>query len=390
VRNITTQHGLPSTEIYSIGFDDSNIWLGTPNGVVKYEFDEINLESISPHVENILVNGNNIDFSKNMVLNYKENDITINFKTINLETSTNTLYKYRLNDDTNWYKIKSPSIVFNSLKPSSYKVEISSANEDQIWSKPLVINFTINKPWFNHWLFYISILVILSGIYYLIYSNRMKTIKNEANFKQEINRLEKMALQGQMNPHFLSNAFTAIQNLITSNQNEKADKYLTKLSRLLRKILESSRSYEISLKDEIELLHLYTTLEEIRFDNKFITTFYIDESIDLKKTYIMPMLLQPIVENAINHGLRQIRKIGSLNIEFIKNGNNDLLCKISDNGIGRKASNLSKTKAESESLSSKIIQERIQKHNLSNENKVSMEYFDSDQGTTVIFIIGQK
>jgi len=140
----------------------------------------------------------------------------------------------------------------------------------------------------------------------------------------------------QMNPHFIFNALGAIQYFVQTQNTELADDYLSQFAFLMRKYLEASKRPTINLKEELELLELYTKIEEMRFDHQFKTEYIVHKDIDTLDTMIPSVLIQPFIENSILHGL-QPRKIagGLLKVTFDPIGD-DLLVKILDNGIGAK------------------------------------------------------
>jgi len=143
-----------------------------------------------------------------------------------------------------------------------------------------------------------------------------------------------IALRSQMNPHFIFNSLNSIQHFITTHEKEEALHYLSKFSKLIRKILENSRQNTVSISNELELLQLYIQLEQLRFSNKFDYHISVDETIDTENTEIPPLLIQPYIENAIQHGLINKNSKGDLWLSLERN-NGLLICKIEDNGIGR-------------------------------------------------------
>lgn len=153
--------------------------------------------------------------------------------------------------------------------------------------------------------------------------------------KQKASESEIKAIKSQMNPHFFYNALNSIQGYIYSGDKENAAKSLGLFSDLSRSVLESSRNTEISLHDEIELLENYLKLETMRLP-KIKYNIHTSESINLHDIYIPAMILQPLVENAIKHGLANKQGEGLLNINFNEN-NNKLYINIEDDGIGREA-----------------------------------------------------
>ena len=148
---------------------------------------------------------------------------------------------------------------------------------------------------------------------------------------------EQKALRSQMNPHFIYNSLTSIQNFVLSKQNETANEYLTEFSSLLRLILDNSKKNFIPLSEELQSLKKYLKLEQMRFRGKFTTVVKLDLHKDESLIMIPPLLIQPLLENAILHGLTPLEnKEGKLMVNFIQKNNDVLMCMIEDNGIGRK------------------------------------------------------
>jgi two-component system LytT family sensor kinase len=148
-------------------------------------------------------------------------------------------------------------------------------------------------------------------------------------------RLQLKALRAQMNPHFMYNALNSIQNYITSNEITSAAKYLAKFAQLMRRSLEYSELEIISLEEEIEFLEEYLYInEKLRFEDRLKYEIIIDEEIEEDILGVPTMIVQPYVENAIEHGLRT-RSNGLIKIFFFLFDEDTILCVVEDNGIGR-------------------------------------------------------
>ena len=148
-------------------------------------------------------------------------------------------------------------------------------------------------------------------------------------------RLQLKALRAQMNPHFMYNALNSIQNYITSHDVASATKYLAKFAQLMRRSLEYSDLEVISLEEEIEFLEQYLVInEKLRFENKMNYEIIIDEEIEEDILCVPTMIVQPYVENAIEHGLRT-RDNGLIKVLFFLFDEETILCRVEDNGIGR-------------------------------------------------------
>jgi sensor histidine kinase YesM len=137
-----------------------------------------------------------------------------------------------------------------------------------------------------------------------------------------------------MNPHFLFNALNSIQQMILANEEMVATRYLSRFSKLLRSILIHSDKEMISLREELEILHLYVELESVRFKEAFSYDITCDADIDCDEVKIPTLLIQPFVENAIWHGLMHKEGMRHLQISFREVGD-FVYCIVEDNGIGR-------------------------------------------------------
>jgi len=164
-----------------------------------------------------------------------------------------------------------------------------------------------------------------------------------------------------MNPHFIFNAMNSIQSLIVSRNNEAARKYLNRFSKLMRTILENSQKSTVKLNEELNSLMLYLEIEQLRFEHNFKYIINIDEKINCDDINLPPMLIQPLIENAIQHGLLPLdSKDGLLQLNFDLIGGDSLKITIKDNGIGRaKSAEINKKRFNHVSTGMKNIQERI-------------------------------
>jgi len=209
--------------------------------------------------------------------------------------------------------------------------------------------------------------------------------------------LEQKLLRLQMNPHFIFNALSNILNLIQKKRNEVAAIYLTKFSKLLRNILEGSRKELITLDMEITGMENYLELQKLRFGEKFDFEIIVDDDIDTEDTFIPPLLVQPFIENAIEHGIMHKKTKGHVSLKF-KAVENQVVCHIEDDGVGRENAwkiEYSKRK-DHKSLATTITRERIQTLNKTLKKKIKLiiedlkNNIDEPAGTKVTLIIPQK
>ncbi|HMX40598.1 MAG TPA: histidine kinase, partial [Saprospiraceae bacterium] len=142
-------------------------------------------------------------------------------------------------------------------------------------------------------------------------------------------------LRAQMNPHFMFNVLNAIQGLITSGRNNEAETYLAKFARMMRHTLEYSELEVVDMEQEIEFLERYLDINrKLRFRERLDFQIVVSPDLDQNDISVPTMIIQPFVENAIEHGIRP-RQAGLLRVEFLPGTNDDtLLCIIEDDGVG--------------------------------------------------------
>lgn len=200
----------------------------------------------------------------------------------------------------------------------------------------------------------IAVTVLLIVLAIIAYNIKRKANVLLSKQKQEIiektEQLNKQAsdiamYKAQMNPHFLFNAINSVQQFVLEKQSSLALEYLNDLSKLMRSTLNFSDKEFISIKEEIDYLQQYIRFEKLRCDNKFEFHISVTDEIDIENTCILPMLIQPFIENAVKHGIIPKNAKGNiyLNFEKFKDFKNEFLkITISDDGVGRAVSQSTK------------------------------------------------
>ncbi len=381
---------------------DGAIWFATVNGLIKYdpnEYIENKIES-KISITGFSLFYNDTVLNNNTHLAYSDNNITFNYSGICLTNPAKVKYSYILEGSEKKWSPPSTErfTTYSNLPPGTYTFKVISSNNENLWNKtPATFTFTINRPFWKTWQFYVSLLLFVIIVLYLIIRFRIRQIKNREKQKTELNKkianIESQALRAQMNPHFIFNTLASIQDYISSNDTDAALKYLSKFAKLMRKIMENSKQQLIAVSEEINALILYLQLEEMRFDKKFEYTIDIDNSIDQNYDRIPSMLIQPYIENAIIHGL--LPKAGNGKISIVLQKQSDtLLCTIEDNGIGRKNSLEFKRNRvqQHKSMGMSITSERLSILNSSLKSNIYVEIIDlydngEPSGTKVKLII---
>lgn len=290
--------------------------------------------------------------------------------------------------------LEGTQINFDALKSGDYKLEVYPVINGKIHFNILKIyRFTIEKTFWESTLFFIvagTLLVsLILSVFLFLKLRRKKRTTERAELESKLNEYKLLAVKAQVNPHFLSNGLAAIQALILKGDNDRAAQYLAKFSFLMRKILYYSEAQFISLKQELELVDAYLELELLRFRDRFkiLEEIQLSES-QLNEFKFPSLLLQPILENAIWHGLKFQENNPELKLSFKINLQQELVVQISDNGPGFNSSNLSEDHL---SKGNQLISERINALNEQFQKTVaSMEVASSTSGTTVTFVFNSQ
>jgi LytS/YehU family sensor histidine kinase len=183
-----------------------------------------------------------------------------------------------------------------------------------------------------------------------------------------------------MNPHFIFNSLCAVQDLIIADKPQKANAFLTKVSRLMRNILENSREEYIALDKEIETLRLYLEVQQLRFEKGFDYEISVDQTIDLENISVPPMLAQPCVENSIEHGLLPGKDGGRVTVSYaIRDGL--MMLEVTDNGVGREKAAEETPRMKKQSISTRLTEKRLEHfRKILKEKQISYEIIDLYEG----------
>lgn len=385
--NFTEKDGLQSMEFNTaccLKDKNENLWFGGINGMNKVIPKNLVSSTFSPSplMTNInvmnapLESDSSVTYIHSFELPYFRNFVSFEFQSPNNAQSENIIYQFKLDGvDTGWIDNGTRNFVnYTQLKPGMYLFEVRSANASFIWSKPTTVSFRIYPPWYNTWWFYFILLAASSTTIYLFVKQRIENLKIKMQAKQKIVEMEMAALKAQMNPHFMFNCINSIDAFIYNNDKYNATLYLNKFAKLLRNVLESSKHNLVPLSKDIETLKLYIELEQIRSDHKFKWVFNINKELLNAEFKVPPLIIQPFVENAIIHGLRnRIKDDGELIID-IDEQLDFLVYTIKDNGIGRKASKNNHPLYDKSSFGIQITTDRIKFFN--NEAQASFEIYD--------------
>jgi ligand-binding sensor domain-containing protein len=365
--------GLPAFQISSSHFSydssDGAVWFACKNYICKIASTEDPGSHVSPPILKVadvsVLNDTVINYPSSAIsLKHSQNDIKISLSAINYTDPSDMRFAYRLKDrnDTGWIETGTqPMILLTNLPPGDYEPEIKVYSHNNKWAaQETKLKIRIAPPFWQAWWFILLLGLIIVVIAYTLHKRRLNLVREKANIDKQLMELEMKALHAQMNPHFIFNCLNSIKEMILHDEKQNASRYLSKFAQLIRITLEESRRPLITVAQCIDHLLQYLEMEKIRFA-EFNYTIETEPGLPVNEIHIAPMLVQPLVENAIWHGLQKQTGEKNLSIRFYKK-EDQIICEIEDNGIGIRQSKENKAGLHSvhRSLGIENINERLE------------------------------
>ncbi len=446
IKNFGIKDGFPHQEIMSIQEDDQqNLWISTGNGICKFGLSSENIISVYKQEDGLqdsrftrascklssgllLFGGNNgasvinpeeiidvksiseiaftavnrynelitneINSGDTIVIKPDTKFFSVEFAALDYTDPLKNQYRYKLvGSFDNWINLGNEhKVSFTNLSPGRYLLQISASISEGVWNEEGVSLVLIVKPpfWKTKWFIGLNALLVISIISTILIL-KINSLKNE----RKSLKLEQRLLRAQMNPHFIFNVLAAVQGLIYKKETKTVSIYLSKFASLMRSILYHSGEENIMLTDEIEFVENYLKLQQLRFSGKFNYEIKIDDTVDAESVLIPPMLLQPFIENSIEHGFRKLQDGNGMIVISFNRKNSSLEIKIEDNGVGYLKANKEKSDKKHKSLGIETTVDRIKRINKGGKlqeyyNHTDLSTTGKQSGTRIIFKLPYK
>ncbi len=362
IQNISVNDGLVSNEINDLLFANDTMFIATGNGLSMMPAN-FTMPGFNIPIRLIRMNINQQDtvISAQYKLSYKQQNLLMEFAAIELNGHFRNL-QYKIDRNQDWIDLPGRTLSLQ-LNSGLHPIQVRAVDVNGNISKDILsVHFDIAVPFWRSFWFWLVIAVVgqLLVIYFV---NRRQKKKKEKKLAKELAivqtaSLEQQAFTSLMNPHFMFNALNSIQHYINVQDRQKANRYLSDFASLIRKNFESAQQSFIPLDQELESIRIYLRLEQMRFIEKFRYIIEVDDDLEPEGWMIPTMILQPLLENAVLHGLMPSSLPGQLLIE-IKEVRNQLSICITDNGIGIKNSNAFKANKTHRSHGMELIKKRV-------------------------------
>jgi ligand-binding sensor domain-containing protein len=399
LRNFDHSNGLPANDINHISISGNRVWASGDKMLFSFQQHDYPDNKIPPQVCFRKIFCNDLpQEQQNGTAEFPFDQNTFHFRLAGqtYKSFGHPVFLVRLLGIDQWHRVEETDITYYNLPPGEYRFMAYALNNSGIRSSvPVHYSFSILPPfWKRNWFIAIITLVIIITLWLLV-RNYLARFRREETYRRSMAELEISAIRAQMNPHFIFNAINSIYNFVLTADRKASASYVARFARLIRNVLEFASLKKITLEQELDTLRLYMDIEQLRFSDAFEYEIKIDEKIHTSSVQIVPMLLQPYIENAIWHGLSPKEGKGKLKITIEKKEDH-LFCLIDDNGVGREQAALtSQPGITKEPLSSKLNHRRLQLLRDLYGAKFNVQYKDnylpdgSSAGTTVILQIPQ-
>jgi len=380
--------GLNSTDVRSLYLAGDSLWVATAKGVFVANRKYLKQDRYNS-IPSIILKHNNKSYYNSSEISIPHDNMPYYLKLEYPFFETGSLaYSYRINQGE-WTFTKDPNITLRALAPGKYKIEVVAINAVGTQSKSRIISIQIIPAWWQRtWVQITGLLFIFSALLALFWMRYRQIQRRElADFQkeQQITELTSRYLTNQMNPHFIFNSLHTLQVHILNKNENSALVFLSDFAELMRTMLLFSGVKTISFREEIRFLSLYIEVEKAGIKQDFSFDLQVSDEI-LGTEKIPPMLIQPFIENALKHGLSQLKdRKAELKLHIRYWDSSTLECIIEDNGIGRTAASKQKLH-EGKSMGLDITLNRLRLYQVK-EPVFSIVDLEPQAGTRVILRI---
>ncbi|UTW63248.1 histidine kinase [bacterium SCSIO 12741] len=373
-------------DMFSFVIQGDYLFYGSKEGVFIQKTNEILPVSQLPSVliTDVGVNNKRVGLKDSYELDYFENDLYFTFSGLSYSMKELDFRYQLLGQDSSWVPSEYENVRYTNLPSGAYTFKVQAKLKGAFWGESTIVQINIRPPFWETWWFRIGVVVAaLFGLFGIIRwrTDQVKKLEQrKAKLVTERAYLELKALKAQINPHFIFNSISSVSYYMLENDSVKAESYLKKFARLMRLVLENSDKNAISLRGELSMLEHYVDLESERFSGDRIELILEFGELDLDEIQIPPSLLQPYVENAVRHGLKDKLSDRKIWIKGRREGEN-LILTVEDNGIGRKAASLKPAAGNNHrSYGILVATRRIEALNMDKQSQFEVEDVISPEG----------
>ena len=375
IRNVSVIDGLASPITNQLVYDRGNLYAATEKGVCMIP-DSILVPSIKVSLVNVQINQRDATISNTYSLNADQKSVRLKFAGVDLRGYFKHV-DYSKDQGATWIQLEGSDLPFE-FDNGEHSIWVRAVDVNKNIGKDILkLRFDIATPYWKTWWFWTLIaLLIQIAVGYIFYRRHQQKELEKKRIelaKAHLASLEQQAFVSLMNPHFMFNALNSIQHYINNQDRQNANRYLSDFASLIRKNFEAAQQAFIPLEQEIENISLYIRLERMRFNDKFSFEMEYEDDLDPEDWMMPTMILQPLIENSILHGIMPSGIPGQLVLQLSLRGN-DLLIEVIDNGIGVENSRAMKQGSKHRSRGMELIYKRLTALSFFSSQKLELHY----------------
>lgn len=359
------RQGLPDDGVNCMYHDGKFLWVGTDRGCCKMDIQEQWSHELTPPLRVFFTTIETPDdtLSGHSATLFFPSDISyirFNFSSINFIEDNRTYHEYSL-DDEKWLPVAQSNVTLTFPRYGRHSIRVRSRNGKSDWRYASRITFDVATPFTQTPSFGILIALSVAVLAWIIVWIKRSRRRKEAMIAREITELKHRALHAMMSPHFIFNSLSSVQYFVATKQEHNAHSYISKLASLIRINLSHSTKNDVTICEELDFLRLYLELEKVRFEDRIQYDFELIglTAAQLQELKIPALLLQPLIENAIKHGILPSGKNGLIKI-IIAFRFPLLSLTVEDNGVGYRPDPAA---ARHQSLALEVLETRISLRN---------------------------
>ena len=340
----TVENASIPTQVETFFADSAYCYFFKKGDITKISISDILKPAPAPILffRNIKTADNKYPINSTVNISYNESkNISIKIATLT-SNNRNITYQYSISqNDTVWRNTTSDEINLANPTFGTYTIKVRAKTLSGGFSAPIEFKLIIARPFWATWWFICITLTALISVTILIIRYRIRLAYKKSSIEKEKEiryiKSEFKALNALMNPHFIFNTLNNVQSLVNKDEKRAANEYIRIFADLVRQNMHNTSLELIPLQEEMELVGNYLKLEKLRYKELLNYTITIDEQTDINDVMVPPLLVQPLVENSIKHGLFHRKKEDSYILIDITEKDNKLTILVKDNGIGLSA-----------------------------------------------------
>ena len=360
--------------------DSGNCYFLKNGDITKISINEVLATTREPSLffKGLKTANNKYSIDSVLSLSYGEaRNLTIKVSFVNYSgKNVSFQYSFSKNGYDNWRNMTNEEINVINSDYGTFFVKVRAKTPSSPMSKPIQFKLVIARPYWATWWFLLLCGTLILSVTALIIRYRLDLAfkKNRIDHQKEIRYIksEYKALNALMNPHFIFNTLNNVQSLINKDEKRAANEYLRIFANLIRQNMHNTSLELITLHEEMDLVSNYLKLEKLRYKELLNYEICIDEKTDINDIMIPPLLIQPLVENSIKHGLFPRKSLDNFISIHIYEQDNVLTIMVKDNGIGLTEAK-SKTAPEHKSFGLENIRKRIHHASVIQNREITLQ-----------------